>query len=217
VVRASDDSQGGRRRAGAGPRRLDPSRDAAILRATLDGLADIGYDRLSMDDIAARARVGKAAIYRRWPSKAAVATAAMVWWRDQMRPPVIPDTGSLRGDVEAIIANVPDFDDGDRSIVSVLLGLATAASRDQELSSALREHALARPRQSFREVLDRAVARGEIPPARDLALVPDVLFGLNALRFMTGQPIDRAYIRSVFEDVIIPLVTAPMPEPQETP
>ena len=217
MVRASDESQDGRRRAGAGPRRLDPSRDAAILRATLDGLADIGYDRLSMDDIAARARVGKAAIYRRWPSKAAVATAAMVWWREQMGPLVIPDTGSLRGDVEAIIANVPDFDDGDRSIVSVLLGLATAASRDQELSSALREHALARPRQGFREILDRAVARGEIPHARDLTLVPDVLFGLNALRFMTGQSIDRAYIRSVFEDVIIPLVTAPVPEPQETP
>jgi AcrR family transcriptional regulator len=215
VIRASDVSPGERGRVGAGPRRLDPSRNAAILQATLDGLADLGYDRLSMDDIAARAHVGKAAIYRRWPSKAAVAVAAMVWWREQMGPLVIPDTGSLRGDVEAIIANVPDFDDGDRSVISVLLGLATAASRDQELSAALREHALARPRQGFREILGRAVARGEIPHGRDLALVPDVLFGLNALRVMTGQPIDRAYIRSVFEDVIIPLVTAPMPDLQE--
>jgi AcrR family transcriptional regulator len=215
TVRAGDVSSGQRRRVGAGPRRLDPSRDAAILRATLDGLTDVGYDRLSMDDIAARAHVGKAAIYRRWPSKAAVAVASMVWWREQMGPLVIPDTGSLRGDVEAIIASVPDFDDGDRSVISVLLGLSTAASRDQELAAALREHALAGPRQGFRQILDRAVARGEIPGGRDLTLVPDVLFGLNALRLMTGQPIDRAYIRSVFGDVIIPLVTAPVSNPQE--
>src|SRR5450755_1432516 len=81
---------GGQRRVGAGPRRLDPARDAAILRAALEGLAELGYDRLSMDDIAARAHVGKAAIYRRWPSKAAVVVGAVAWWREQMGTVAVP-------------------------------------------------------------------------------------------------------------------------------
>jgi AcrR family transcriptional regulator len=51
-------------------RQLDPARDAAILAAAFDGLAELGYDRLSMDEIAARAHAGKGALYRRWPSKA---------------------------------------------------------------------------------------------------------------------------------------------------
>lgn len=210
MARASGASPGERRRVGAGPRRLDPSRDAAILQATFDGLADLGYDRLSMDDIAARAHVGKAAIYRRWPSKAAVVVAAMVWWREHIGAVDVPDAGSLRGDIEAMLSMIPDLGDSGRGPMSVLLGVATAASRDPELAAALRDQAMAPPRQRFQQVLDRAVARGEIPRERDLSLVPDVLFGLNALRVMTGQPIDRAYLQRVFQDVIIPLVTAPV-------
>jgi AcrR family transcriptional regulator len=211
VADGSDGTRVEPRKVGAGPRRLDPSRDAAILAATFDGLAEVGYERLSMDDIAARAHVGKAAIYRRWRSKPEVAVAAMIWWREQIGAVAIPDTGSLRGDLDAIVAMVPEFEGDDRNSLSVLLGLANAARHDPELAAAIRDHALARSRKSFREVLDRAVARGEIPPGRDLALVPDVLHGMNALRIVTGQPIDKAFVRRVFDDVILPLVTAPVP------
>ena len=211
VADSSDGIKGEQRTVGAGPRRLDPSRDAAILEATFDGLAELGYDRLSMDDIAARAHVGKAAIYRRWSSKADVVVAAMMRWREQISAMAIPDTGSLRGDVEAIVAMVPDLGDQDRNVLGVVLGLATAAAHDPALAAALRDHWLPWPRQALRAVLDRAVARSEIPRDRDLTLVPDILFGLNALRLMTGQPIDKPYIRRVFDDVILPLVTAPMP------
>ena len=212
AVNGSDgDVRGGQRKVGAGPRRLDPSRDAAILRAALEGLAELGYDRLSMDDIAARAHVGKAAIYRRWPSKTAVVVGSIVWWREQMGTVDLPDTGSLRGDVEALVAAVPAFDDGDRSMIGVVLGVATAAMHDRALADALDEHVLARPRQVLAAVLDRAVARGEIPAGRDLTLVPDILLGMNALRLVTGQAIDRAFVRRVFDDVLLPLVTAPVP------
>jgi AcrR family transcriptional regulator len=212
VADRSDGIRAGQRKVGAGPRRLDPSRDAAILEAAFDGLAEVGYDRLSMDDIAARAHVGKAAIYRRWSSKADVVVAAMIRWREQMGAVEVPDTGSLRGDAEAIVAMVPDFGEEERDVLGVLLGLATAAARDPALASALRDHALSRPRQALMAVLDRAVARGEIPRDRDLTLVPDILHGLNALRLMTGQPIDKAFVGRVFDDVILPLVTAPMPD-----
>jgi AcrR family transcriptional regulator len=195
-----------RRVVGGGGRRLDTSRDSAILRAALEALAECGYDRLTMDDVAARAHAGKGALYRRWPSKAALVVDAVVAWRQEFAPLSIPDTGSLRGDVEAVIANVPTTDVGQ---VALIVGLATAASRDPELRAALSEHVLERPRRAVREMLDRAVERGEIPRDRVLDLVPDVIIGLNALRVLTGADADRAFFRRVFDEVVYPLVTGP--------
>jgi AcrR family transcriptional regulator len=199
-----------RRVVGGGGRRLDTSRDAAILRAALEALAECGYDRLTMDDVAARAHAGKGALYRRWPSKAALVVDAVVAWRHEFAPLSIPDTGSLRGDVEAVIANLPTTDVGQ---VALIVGLATAASRDPELRAALSEHVLERPRRAIREMLDRAVERGEIPRDRVLDLVPDVIIGLNALRVLTGEDADRAFFRRVFDEVIYPLATGPSSTP----
>jgi AcrR family transcriptional regulator len=64
--------------------RLDRSRDPAILDAALDVLTENGYDATNMNDIAARAGVGKAAIYRRWASKAALLTDTLVYWRPDL-------------------------------------------------------------------------------------------------------------------------------------
>jgi AcrR family transcriptional regulator len=198
------------RRDRGGGRPLDPSRDAAILRAALEGLAELGYDRLSMDEIAARARAGKGALYRRWPSKAALVVDAVIAWRDQFAPTSIPDTGSLSGDLEALIDAVPDFDETAKRQVGVVVGLAAAASRDPELRAALGENALQRPRQILGEVLARAVARGEIAADRDLELIPDLLVGLNLLRgLLLGEVPDRRFVRQVVETIIHPLVTAP--------
>jgi AcrR family transcriptional regulator len=185
----------------------DPSRDDAILRAALDGLAELGYDRLSMDEIAARAHAGKGALYRRWPSKAALVVAAMMTWRERAAPLTIPDTGSLSGDIEATVAAIPDFDEAAAQQMAVFVGLATAASRDPELRTALADNLLARPRRSIREVLDRAVARGEIAAERELDLVADIVVGLNILRIMLGEAPDREYVARVLNTIIYPLVT----------
>jgi AcrR family transcriptional regulator len=198
-----------RRQAGRNPGRCDRSLDAAILDAALAGLAEQGYDRMGMDDIASRARVGKAAIYRRWPSKAAVVAEAIAHWRRGRGPVQPPDTGSLRGDIEALVASVPEFSDSDLSMIKVVVGLATAAMHNPALAAALDELTLAQPRDMLRIVLDQAVARGEIPAGRDLTLVPNAALGLNILRVMTGRPIDRVFVRRVLEDVVVPLATAP--------
>ncbi|MDT7761839.1 MAG: hypothetical protein QOC63_1259 [Mycobacterium sp.] len=120
-----------------------------------------------------------------------------------------PDTGSLRGDIEALVAAVPEFTDADLSMIKVVVGLATAAMHNPVLAAALDELALAQPRDMLRVVLDHAVARGEIPAGRDLSLVPNAALGLNILRVMTGRPIDRVFVRRVLEDVVVPLATAP--------
>jgi AcrR family transcriptional regulator len=197
----------------------DPARDDAILRAALEGLAELGYDRLSMDEIAARAHAGKGALYRRWPSKAALVVAAVMAWREQAAPLTIPDTGSLSGDINAMIAAVPEFDEAAKRQMAVLVGLAGAASRDPELREALSTTLLARPRHTVRAVLDRAVARGEIAPDLDLELVPDIVLGLNLLRILLGDPPDREYVSRVLNTIVYPLVTAqqngePSPAPR---
>jgi AcrR family transcriptional regulator len=193
------------RRPAGSKRRLDRARDAAILEATLTGVAEQGYDRLSMDDIALRAGVGKAAIYRRWPSKEVVVADAIAHWRRGLAPVEPPNTGSLRDDIEALIAAVPDLNDAELNTVRVIVGVATAAMHNPVLAAALDDLVLAIPRNVIRCVLDRAVTRGDIPADRDLSLVPDVALGLNVMRVMTGRPLDRVYVRRVLEDVILPL------------
>jgi AcrR family transcriptional regulator len=188
--------------------RFDRSLDAAILEAALEGLGEHGYDRMSMDDIASRARVGKAAIYRRWPSKAAMVADAIAHWRRGLGPVEPPNTGCLRGDIEALVAAVPDFDEAALSTIKVIVGAATAAMHHPVLAAALDDLALSTPRQTIKVVLDHAVARGEIPAGRDLTLIPDAALGLNVLRVMTGRPIDRVFVRRVLEEVVLPLAAA---------
>jgi AcrR family transcriptional regulator len=198
-----------RRERARNPARLDRSLDGAILDAVLVGLAERGYDQMSMDDVASRARVGKAAIYRRWPSKAAVVADSIAHWRRGLGSVQPPDTGSLRGDIDALAAAVPEKDETEIGMMKVVIGVATASTNDPVLAAALDELVLSQPRRMINVILDNAVARGEIPAGRDLALIADAALGLNILRAITGRPIDRVFVRRVLEDVILPLATAP--------
>jgi len=181
------------------------------MRAALEGLADVGYDSLSMEEIAIRAGVGKGAVYRRWPSKAQLVVGAMVHWREQIAPLAAPDTGTLLGDIEAIADGVPDFDETAKRRIAVLVGLVGAAARDPQLRLALVEEGFGRPRQAILDVLYRAETRGEIQPGVDIELVPDIVLGLNFVRMVLGEPPDRAYIERVFRNVVYPLVTGEPP------
>lgn len=211
VERAGNDPLKRAPRVRRSPGRLDRSLDAVILEAALAGVTENGYDQLSMDDIASRARVGKAAIYRRWPSKAEVVADAIAHWRRGVGPVDPPNTGSLRGDIDALVAAVPDFEAADQATIRIIVGVATAAMHHPVLAAALDDLVLSRPRQLIRVMLDHAVARGEVPAGRDLTLIPDVAMGLNVLRVMTGRPVDRVFVRRVLEDVVLPLAIAPGP------
>jgi AcrR family transcriptional regulator len=208
AARSGTATGSGRRQPVSRRGRFDPGLDAAILDATLVELAAQGYDAMTMDDIASRARVGKAAIYRRWSSKPAVVADAIAHWRKGRGPGQPPDTGSLRGDVEALVAAVPDYQAEDLDMIKVIVGVATAAMHDPVLAAALEDLVLSTPRHIIRSVLDRAVARGEVPGGRDLSLIPDAVVGLNILRAVTGRPLDRVFVRRVLEDLILPLASA---------
>lgn len=186
--------------------RLDRSRDPAILDAALAALTEHGYAATNMNDIAARAGVGKAAIYRRWCSKAALMTDALVYWRPDLLDTDVPDTGSLRGDLDAVVERVQRDDD---ALVStdLILRVALEAAHDQELASAFDDLMLLRGRRVMSAILRRAVERGEIPD-RDWSSVADVTTAMSLLRVARGQRVDAAFVRHVIDTLVLPAVTA---------
>jgi AcrR family transcriptional regulator len=187
-------------------RQLDASRDAALRRATLELLAEIGYDRLSIDAVAARARASKMTIYRRWSGKADLVADAL---SSLGRPAGVPDTGSLRGDLEALAASSksPDI----RFDAQLVLGLVTALARDPDLRQVVREQLLARGGVRLRQVFERAVARGEVPPGRNIDLLITVFPALAIHHLLlTGELPDANFTAQVINELILPLAAAPL-------
>jgi AcrR family transcriptional regulator len=188
--------------------RLDRSRDPAILNAALEILAEHGYDATNMNDIAARAGVGKAAIYRRWSSKAALITDALVYWRPDLLTDEAPDTGSLVGDLDALVERVRRNDD-EMVTHDLVLRVALEAAHDCELASALDDLMLCRGRRVISAILRQAAARGEIRADRDYSLVADVITAMALMRVVSGQSVDSAFVRAVIDTLVLPAVQAP--------
>ncbi|MFC8719899.1 TetR/AcrR family transcriptional regulator [Kitasatospora sp. NPDC057198] len=189
-------------------RRRDPARDDELCRAALELLAEIGYERLSIDLVAARAHAGKGAVYRRWAGKAELVVEAV----SRLKGPLVePDTGSLRGDLEEIARA---FGTGSSAFqTKVMVGLASAVVQDAGLREVFNEHFGKSRRQVFETVLRRAVERGEVSPQRDTALLSGLLPALVLQRVVfTGTPPDAAFAHRVVHEVLLPLATAPLPD-----
>jgi AcrR family transcriptional regulator len=188
--------------------RLDRSRDPAILNAALAALTENGYDATNMDDVAARAGVGKAAIYRRWASKAALIADTLMYWRPDLLSNDAPDTGSLAGDLDAVVERVVRNDD-DLITTDLVLRVALAAARDPELASALDDLVLFRGKRVFSTILAQAAARGEISADRDWSLVADVVLAMGLLQVVRGQIVDAQFVRQAIDTIVLPAVRAP--------
>jgi len=167
----------------------------AIIEATLELLIEVGYGSLTMEAVRARAGVGKATIYRRWPSKEELVRDAIVFLHDEFET---PDTGSLRGDYEALAQVVrASASRGGTTLMPRLLGEAV---NDPELFAIFRAHLVEPRRAALRAVLQRAVARGEIREGLDLELVLDLFAGPAVYRLLiTGG--DMAQMFSVDEQM----------------
>ncbi|OMC31274.1 TetR family transcriptional regulator [Mycobacterium sp. GA-1841] len=185
--------------------RLDRSRDAAILDAALAALAENGYVNTNMNDIAARAGVGKAAIYRRWCSKAALITDALVYWRPDLLADDAPDTGSLEGDFDELVRRAVRNDE-ERFSYDLVLRAAVEATHDPHLASALDDLMLLKGRRVVTAILVQAAARGEVSPEKDWSLVADVMTGMCLMRVIGGQGVDATFIRDVIDTLILPAV-----------
>jgi AcrR family transcriptional regulator len=189
--------------------RLDRSRDPAILNAALATLTENGYQATNMNDIAARAGVGKAAIYRRWSSKAALITDALLYWRPDLLSNDAPDTGSLLGDLDALVERAKRNDNDDLVTNDLVLRVALEAAHDPELATALDDLMLFRGRRTVATILAQAAARGEISADNDRSLVSDVISAMGLLRVVSGQTVDADFLRQVIETLILPAVRQP--------
>jgi AcrR family transcriptional regulator len=180
-----------------------PARESAICAAALELLAEVGYDRMSMDAVAARAKASKATIYRRWPGKRELVVHAIRCRGPQQLEP--PDTGSLRGD---IIATLRFAHEGIGSEdVALLSGVLRAMRGAPEIADTLRQQVLVDKRNVGATIVRRAVERGELRPDADPAVFHEVAPALMFFRVLvTGEPIDDEFFAHVADDVLIPLL-----------
>lgn len=187
-------------------RKRDHTRDPEILSAALDVLAEVGYERMTMDMVAARAKAGKATVYRRWGSKAELVIEAVACMKKvDVDPASLPDTGTLRGDMIAMI-RPHSLEDGEKKL-RVMAGLISMLAQDPDLAEAVNA-AIVEPRASVnRFFMRRAIERGEIAADVDvdaLALVTPSMASYRTL--ILHKPVDRAFLISLIDGVLLPAV-----------
>src|SRR4051794_594619 len=162
----------------------DPGTDSRITRAAAELMLQRGFDRTTVDDVASHAGVGKATVYRRWPSKEDLAVAAMESLYSAEMPE--PDTGSIRTDLELSYRSVLTFvgtPDG-----AAFLRTSIAESVRDDRIAALHRSSTERRELHSRRTFERAIERGEIRPDIDIDVAVQWLGGLLAIRAITHRP-----------------------------
>ena len=178
-------------------------RDVAICDATLALLLEVGYDRMSMDAVAARAHASKATIYRRWPGKQELVLDAVR--ARGVGLTVAEDTGSLRG-----------RPGGDLPLGRPRLGRRrrrpdrrrpAGHAHAPELADCVRSQVIESKCDVSRIIVARAIARGELPAETDPLILHEVASALWFHRVLVvGGPVDDAFIAHVVDDVLMPLL-----------
>jgi AcrR family transcriptional regulator len=174
----------------------------AILAAAIELLLEQGLHVMSMDDVAERAGVSKATIYRWWASKELLALDALATEWATPAPSAERDTGSLRGDLLARFR--PWLRQLNRKPYGrVIAGLVAEAQTDPEFAKLYREHFVQPRRDATRPLLHRAIDRGEIPADINLELTLDLLYGPIYHRLLHGHaPLNDRFVQQVIDAVI---------------
>ncbi|MDQ2814934.1 MAG: TetR/AcrR family transcriptional regulator [Actinomycetota bacterium] len=181
---------------------LDPrvlvSRERVLI-TTLDLLMETGLGELTMDEVSRRSGVAKTTIYRHWANRSALVIDACSRMTDGQEAP--PDTGSLEGDLRAILADIAGLL-GAARWSSILPSIVDAAERDPEFAGlhSRIQHGHAAP---LRAALDRAALRGEIPPAADRSAIAAALLGpLFYRRWFSREQIDAEFVEMIIRSAI---------------
>jgi AcrR family transcriptional regulator len=185
-------------------RRRDESKDDAILAATRELLAERGFDGMTMDAVADRAGAGKAAVYRRWPSKVQLTVDAVVCGPGSpMSIADVPDTGTLRGDLLSVRFGRKSSDQSE-----LMSGLMSAVRENPEVAAVFQEQFVRTRVALMRKILERAQDRGELRPDIDLDMVASVAPAMISYRKMVaGQHVDDEFVVRMIDSVILPLAT----------
>ncbi len=189
--------------AARGGRPRDEAREQAILDAVVTLVATVGYDRMSMDAVATAARASKATIYRRWPGKVELVVAALRCHATGPEIEIEP-LGSLRAELMALVRTVRQHIQGlDGGLVR---GVVAAASNDPELAEALKAEFGHRKRLPLDRIVERAVARGELPEHTSGDVVAEVVPAVMFLHNCNRLDFDDDYETHLVDDIAIPLL-----------
>jgi AcrR family transcriptional regulator len=179
------------------------ARRETIGEAVFELLAEVGYDQMSMDAVATRAKASKATLYRSWPSKPDMVVDAII--QHFGGPPPAPDTGALRDDLIALTASACEWAQSRDG--AVMVGLMSAAARNPDLAETLHRctHEVRDP--THRTIVERAVARGELPECADPVLLHEVLDAVVfARRLSVGAALDDDFVEHVVDHVLLPVL-----------
>lgn len=183
-------------------RKLDRTRDGQILDAALAVLAESGYERMTIDIVAARAGAARATVYRRWPTKADLVLDAVTRMTgSDIDPDALPDTGNFRGDMAA--ATVDQTLEQQQLRIRVLTALLSLGRTDPRLADAATTAGIGPWIAATRTLMQRAVDRGEFPPA-DVGTLAQVIPMMCIARAVQQQPITREFGLALVDGVIIP-------------
>ncbi|GAB6983742.1 TetR/AcrR family transcriptional regulator [Nocardioides pyridinolyticus] len=183
--------------------RVEGDRELEILEATLEVLADVGYDRLTMDAVATRAKASKATLYRRWTNKVSLVVDAL---QHSKGPTEVPDTGNLRDDLRGLMCAEGGL--GDPQSIAMFAAVLTAIARDAEFGAAFRAQVVGPKIAASQQIWERARERGEIREDADLALLEPALAGIVLHRvFVLGETPDDELITRVIDQILLPAAT----------
>ena len=180
--------------------RVVGERELEIFEATLEVLDEVGYDLLTMDAVATRAKASKATLYRRWKGKPELVVAAIMAHKGDA---VVPDTGSLRGDLLAAYCGSGGLNDP--LAQSVLSAVVIAMGRDPEFAEVYRRDFIGPKMAVSRTIYERARERGEVHPDADLSVLAPSLPGIVLHRaFLLGEAVTPDLLERVLDEVILP-------------
>ncbi|MBV2356918.1 TetR/AcrR family transcriptional regulator [Streptomyces sp. J2-1] len=186
--------------------RITPERQAELYDAVLDLLREVGYDALTMDAVATRTRSSKATLYRQWGGKAELVVRAIRHGKPDHAAAV--DTGSLRGDLHALVQLEDDCTIEQNS--ALMRGVAMAMHSNPDLREAFRAQLVEPEIGAFHQVVRRAVERGEIRadcPALEF-MVHMLVGGFATRALLDDQPPTRAFLTSYIDAVVLPALGA---------
>jgi AcrR family transcriptional regulator len=154
-----------------------------------------GLDAMTIEEVAARACVGKASIYRRWSTKGSLALDAFLV--DYLAQQPVVDTGVLEDDLREALSLWSAAVVG-TAMGRALVGIIAEAQNDDDLAQGWIDRVLAPAREQYRVMLDRAIERGEIPVGSDVDVIMDLLYGAAYHRLLQGHlAIDAEFIARV--------------------
>jgi AcrR family transcriptional regulator len=186
-------------------RRRGTELEKAILDAAWEQLTAEGYEHFTIDTVAARARTSKPVLYRRWKTREDLLRAT-VRHRGAADPPLVPDTGTLRGDLLALLASANTDRNPLVALISSMLG--SYYNQAGPTPAELRDAFLSQRGSVVEQVINRAVERGEIDPARLTPRIIELPFALfRHEMMMTLKPVPDHVLRQIVDDIFIPLVT----------